>query len=392
MKSCLIFISLQLWAFISLAQSVHIVSPADADSLVSTPINYHFAYYNSLVSNKGKLFIFLPGTGGVPYNYRQITAHAANLGYHSFGLTYPNAEAVNYLCAGYADTTCHSRARWEIFDGQDRSNEVQVDSINCIKRRAVKLLQYLDSHFPSENWGQYFTGDSIIWNKVILSGHSQGGGHAAFISKIRPVHRVVMFGAMDWVGLLNRNADWITWPGATPDSAYFGFTHQQDEQIDWNKQLITWNNYGMNAFGNALSIDTSLFPYRGSHMLTTLEIPMNDTTKYHGCVVTDNYTPMTGSTPLFAQVWTYLISQPNTSIDLPKNEIIEAIYFYPNPARSMIHFSDYIESITLLDTDGRIIHQAFNQKEINLSNLSKGIYFIRIIQGNFSTSQRILIQ
>jgi hypothetical protein len=34
-----------------------------------------------------------------------------------------------------------------------------------------------------------------------------------------------MFAAMDWVFVLNRNADWITWSSLTPIERYYGFAH-----------------------------------------------------------------------------------------------------------------------------------------------------------------------
>ena len=106
-----------------------------------------------------------------------------------------------------------------------------MDTNNCIERRTLKLLQYLHNNYPSENWEHYFSGNQINWNKIIVTGHSQGGGHPGIISKIKQVDRVAMFAAMDWITLLNRNADWITWNGPTPTDRYYGFIHQDDELL-----------------------------------------------------------------------------------------------------------------------------------------------------------------
>ena len=101
-------------------QTEHMVQPNTADPLSGAPNNNHFIYTNPSVTQKNKLFLFFPGTGAAPFNYREILKHAANLGYHAIGLTYPNSDAINQICLTTTDTTCHSRARLEVFDGIDR--------------------------------------------------------------------------------------------------------------------------------------------------------------------------------------------------------------------------------------------------------------------------------
>ena len=46
----------------------------------------------------GKLFVFLPGTGGVPTSNQLLLSTAADLGYHVIGLSYPNSTAVGTRC------------------------------------------------------------------------------------------------------------------------------------------------------------------------------------------------------------------------------------------------------------------------------------------------------
>ena len=77
------------------SQTQHIVQPNIADPSSGAPNNNHFIYINQTITPKNKLFLFFPGTYAVPYNYREILKHAANLGYHSIGLTYPNSGAIN---------------------------------------------------------------------------------------------------------------------------------------------------------------------------------------------------------------------------------------------------------------------------------------------------------
>ncbi len=376
------------------AQTEHTVRPNSADPLSGTPNNFHYAYINQTLNQKNKLFLFFPGTGALPYFYQEILKHAANLGYHAIGLTYPNKEAINQICLTTTDTTCHSKARLEVFDGIDRHPDLSIDENNCIERRTLKLLQYLQLNFPSENWGQYYIDNQILWDKIMVSGHSQGGGHAGIISKIKQVDRVVMFAAMDWITLLNRNADWITWNGATPNDRYYGFSHHNDESVNFNKIQTTWDNYGMKEFGNLALVDSLSSPYNGSHKLYTLLTPANDPSKFHGSVVADSYTPFSSNVPVYAPVWTYMMEGDNV---LSANEAvknIEKCSVYPNPARSHIniHCSNGLGPYySIFNIQGKKLRiGVVDDKAIDLSDLSRGIYILNIQGDTFVNTVKIL--
>lgn len=363
-------------------QTEHTVQPNTADPLSGAPNNYHFAYINKTITQKNKLFLFFPGTGAVPFNYKLIIQHAANLGYHAIGLTYPNSDAINSICQSSSDTTCHSRARLEVFDGTDRHSSINVDVNNCIERRTLKLLQYLNTAYPSENWSQYYSGSQILWNKVIVSGHSQGGGHAGLISKIKQVDRVVMFAAMDWISPLNRNADWITWNGPTAKNSYFGLTHQKDEYVNFNLIQTTWKNYGMNDFGSLAFVDTSSDPYNHSHQLYTLLKPANDSTQYHGSVVADAYTPIQTGAPVFAPVWTYMIEGNGLSSSIKSINELLSFNAFPNPAGPVLNISGFDGSdidYAIFNLQGQLLlNGKLESNLIDVSKLKSGIYFLNI--------------
>lgn len=375
-------------------QIEHLVQPNMVDSLSGAPNNNHFVYTNQTISQKNKLFLFFPGTGAVPYNYREILKHAANLGYHAIGLTYPNSEAINQICLASTDTTCHSRARLEVFDGVDRHADVNVDVNNCIERRALRLLQYLSSHYPSENWGQYYIGNQIQWNKVIVSGHSQGGGHAGVISKIKEVDRVVMFAAMDWIPLLNRNADWITWHGPTPADRYYGFVHQNDESVDFEIVQTTWDNYGMNSFGHLVLVDTCNNSFENSHKLYTVLTPANDSTKYHNAVVVDVHTPMHLGLPVYAPVWTYMIQGSGALTSTHSSQYIQSLNIYPNPSCSFFNIQglngDHT-SYSVFNLQGKMVESGrIVNNKIDIPNLNEGVYILKIEGEFFSSSIKII--
>jgi hypothetical protein len=384
MKSFLFF-SLTLFSFILDSQTLHTVTPSQTSPVPLSPNNNHFAYYNAALTQKNKLVLFFPGTGAVPFNYTEFLKTAANLGYHSIGLTYPNPVQINQLCGTSTDTTCHGLARYEVFDGVDRSSLLAIDSNNCIQNRTIKLLQYLAAQYPSENWAQYFTGNTILWNKIIVAGHSQGGGHAGFISKIKLVDRVVMFAAMDWIPLLNRNADWITWSGPTASSNYFGFIHMDDELVDFTNVQTTWQNYGMAPFGPLTFVDNTVSPYGNTHRLYTNLTPANDTSKYHACVVSDAYTPtLINGSFAFKPVWEYMMDAP-ISASINTVETITKPSVGPNPFKDYIQINSLNVSAckwVLYNMLGMPVMQGSETKNIVTESLVNGIYILKLTQNS----------
>jgi len=70
-----------------------------------------------------------------------------------------------------------------------------VDPANSITARVGKLLEYLDGENPSKGWGDLYTAGSDpepIWSKLIVMGHSQGAGHAAYLGQTKELMGAVM--------------------------------------------------------------------------------------------------------------------------------------------------------------------------------------------------------
>lgn len=375
-------------SFSAFAQTEHIILPSEVNPNGATPDHEHYVYLEESVEAQNKLFLFLPGTGGQPFHYRKILRAAADLGYHAIGLTYPNEKAINVVCALTLDTTCHSRARLEIFDGEDRHNNIEVDVDNSIQTRIIKLLQYLEEQYPSENWGQYLEGDAIVWEKIVVSGHSQGGGHAGIISKIKKVCRAVMFAANDRIPLLNRNADWITWEGLTPEDRYFGFTHENDEAVDFGNIQISWENYGMFEYGDLVLVDSISTPYENSRTLYTKITPAFNPNKFHNAVVVDLHTPMQGGVPVLLPVWNYLIDCPEQSTGTDDVDYFSKSIIYPNPFQEVIHIKGghSNQTFSLSNIQGQLIQKDALKEVIYTNDLSPGIYFLTL----FDLSQNVV--
>jgi hypothetical protein len=294
----------------------YFIPPQDTDPQIDINLEAHYVAINRFVRPKNQLFLFFPGTGGTPFFQQQLSNTAANLGFHAIGLNYPNDQAVNMICGGAsADLDCYAKVRLEIKDGADRTPLVNVNRANSIENRLIKLLQYLDKRFPDDRWGQYLENDNEIkWASIVVSGHSQGGGHAGIIGRYHLVARVVMFAAMDFNGRERRPANWIAEPGSTPNATpaerFYGFSHQRDDRVNFtilSRQV--WPAYGMNDFGKVANVDDAAPPYGTTHSLTSnLDTP---TGNFHGCVAVDrNLALQADGTPIYKPVWEYLLATP----------------------------------------------------------------------------------
>ncbi|MBS1795754.1 MAG: hypothetical protein JSS81_18005 [Acidobacteria bacterium] len=288
-----------------------LVAPAATDPNITINLNNHYVSINRTAAPKNRLFVFLPGTGGVAVNYLEVNQTAADLGFHAVNLTYPNDDAVNTLCgAPNVDLDCYAKVRLETLDGVDRTPLVTVSRANSIENRLIKLLIYLRNQFPADNWGQFLIDDATPdWSKIVVAGHSQGGGHAGIIGRYHAVARVVMFAAMDFNGLANSPANWIahpeTTPNATPPERFRGFCHQRDEQVNFT--LLTtriWPAYGMPAAGAVVNVDTTAPPYNDTHSLTS-NIECDN---FHGCIAADARLVRVDGVPVYKPVWEYLLS------------------------------------------------------------------------------------
>ncbi len=337
--ACLLFLLFTITGGFS--QTLQVVLPSQTDTNITQYNNYHYVYFNSGVTARGQLLVFLPGTGGRPSGCTDVLKTGANLGFHTIGLMYPNGATMNSLCGDSTDPDCYAEVRLAVING-GTNNEITVAGTDSITNRLVKLLQYLVANDPAQNWGQFLTAQSdLIWPKIVICGHSQGAGHAGLIAKVYPVARSVMLSDTDWWTpngqLPGQPADWISSPGVTPDQFYFGFVHVQDSLIPYAEEIPTWEDYGLAQFGGPLLVESNAVPYWGSHMLTTDLTPQNGLTglNCHDATAVDTATPLAadGVTPVYQPVWQYMLVGPP---ELPQMQLLMSA-----PGQAQIAFATY---------------------------------------------------
>jgi len=382
----LILITISFYAKAQLIQ--YQILPNVTDTNINTFTNadqQHFVFLNNSVSKKNQLFVILPGTNENPSEVQRIDSLAANLGYHSIGLMYPNNPAIGLLCNSSSDIECYTNTRLEIIDGTDRTTLVTVDRANCIENRIIKLLQYLQQQNPSENWSQFLDNGNIIWEKVVIAGQSQGGGHAGLIAKYHKVARVLFFASpKDFSIYFSNPANWIDSTNQTPASRYFAFTHSSDNfGCTFSQQQMIYTNLGMSQFGSAVNTDSTISPYNNSHILTST-ITENSSADAHRCVVDDSYVKLDiNNIPIYRPVWVYMLNSVISG--MIENDKSDNISIYPNPAKNLLTIKNAKQNsfVTIYDISGKqMICSKLLNEQIDISELPNGFYTI-IIKSNY---------
>ena len=370
------------------------IKPSNTEPLINDTVwnDSNYIYINHTATSLNKLFLFLPGSYAIPRYYKAITKKAANMGYHSIGLCYPNSWSMLGKCGYCADTNCHYNLRREVFYGINYSDSVDVDSVNCIKNRIIRLLEYLDIIYPNDNWGQYLDNNNEpVWNKIVFGGHSQGGGYGPLVALTNNVARLLLFASNDWSFYYNRPANWYSFPKVTLPNNYYSFTHLQDGFHELN---ISMNKLGIDT-SLCINVDTSSFPYLQSHILTTNDTSAIDTTwfAYHNSIILDYYVPVDSlGNYVFNKVWEYLLSMDTTTniLEISPTKVF-ICNIYPNPTTGIFTVEgEDIQSIEIINIKGQMVKIFIidnYQSSIDLSNQPKGIYVIKIV-----TDKRIAVK
>jgi hypothetical protein len=273
------------------------------------------------VAARGKLLVFIPGTQGRPTQYTSILRAGASRGFHAVGVNYPNQTAMGSLCQFSVDPECYWSARNVVVfgGGTPVSGQSPVTPADSIVNRLNRLLAWLHANQPGEAWGQYLLGDGTVdWRKVVLAGHSQGGGHVGVLAKTVELARAVYFSSPeDWNELTDQPAGWTSVrPNVTPASVQFGFGADSDTLVPNAHAFAHWDGLGLpRPPSGPVTTDGGAAPFSGSRQLRTA-LPYNPASsaltvalRNHGITVVDVSTPVDGSgRPLFdvSGVWQYL--------------------------------------------------------------------------------------
>jgi len=285
------------------------IAPTATSASLSGPSSPDLAAVDTAVPSNGELLVFLPGTDGHPDCCQYLLETAARTGFLAVGLTYDNTEAVGEICLD--DLSCYTTVRQDDFDGSTPSSFTDITPANSIQSRLVDLLQYLAAAHPSQGWGSFLAGSTPVWSKIVVAGHSQGGGDAAYIAKIRAVEGVVMLSS-DVDSTATRPpvaATYLTTGHLIPLDRYIGFDHAADP---FNDKIETdWTALDLQSFGPAVSVDGKRPPFGNSHeLLTSAAVPPGPAPALatHDSTAVDVQTPLCADgLPAFVPVWRYMM-------------------------------------------------------------------------------------
>ena len=251
------------------------------------------------------LFLFLPGTFGAPSQYSDFLKAAARHGQHVIGLSYINHQATRPICNTGPDRHCHGELRAEIILGLPSSPHIEVDRANSIEGRLVSLLRKLDADYPEQGWNRYLHEDSPRWDRIAVSGYSQGAGHAAYIAHHMRVLKAGLYSGPGDVNepLGSRPAAWLDATPLTPPSRIAGFTHRHDEVARFDRVRANWSALGLT--GASIDIDREAPTSTRSRQYHT-NLPAAKTNPYanHASTIRDLYIPRDEHNhPLFLNIW-----------------------------------------------------------------------------------------
>ncbi|MBK5278415.1 MAG: hypothetical protein JJE09_06095 [Bacteroidia bacterium] len=288
----------------------YLVLPQSTDEAIQTATTFHYAFVDTRTALQGKLFIFLGGTGSTPQNYSAINKTATKLGYHVINLIYPNT-IDGQACKNRSDPNCFENYHEEMIFGGTQSDLIAVNAANSISNRILKLLQRLNNLNPNNGWNQFYEGSELTYSKFVVSGHSQGGGHAAYLGQKFAVDRVVLFSSPnDYSEVENQPANWCRVEFATPADRFYGLMHKRDETLDIAKQYAIWKGMSMLTAIDTSSADGSTYSNYNA-LVANFEPNSKAVTLplYHNLTAQDYALPSGDELAHLKQVWIHLIGK-----------------------------------------------------------------------------------
>jgi pimeloyl-ACP methyl ester carboxylesterase len=203
----------------------------------------HLASVDRAATPRHRLAVFLSGTGGIAATKVDLLDVLARDGYHAIALDYPNT-VVAAKFRPSKDRHAFDGYRRAIAFGGRVDETLTVAPASSIEARISAALRHLATTRSAEGWSEYTDRAGVVWDKLILLGHSQGAGHAAYLAQARKVAKVlVIAGPQDYLTELNQPAPWLSAASLTPRERYRVLLHRDDEydvklQIAANRALL----------------------------------------------------------------------------------------------------------------------------------------------------------
>ncbi|ROP66663.1 BPSS1187 family protein [Curtobacterium sp. PhB115] len=267
-------------------------------------------------SADGPLLLFLPATRSRPAEYQRFLGAALADGYHVLGLDYWNlGRTLSGTCEG--DARCYGMVQRNRFDGTRPSEFSSVSPAGSIVSRLRDAIAYLHDHDPEGGWGRFIGhDDDIAWQDVVVAGHSQGGGEAAYIAHIRSVRGALMFSSpVESRG--PAHAAWMDRPGKTPVDRMYAI----DDVRDGFGPRITgsWEVLGLDGVDGPFRTDTE--PPLGGAEPHAILTDVRGRGKAHSLIIKDTTPLGPDGAPRMQALWQWMLHRfPTEAADTPSSD------------------------------------------------------------------------
>lgn len=189
----------------------------------SAAANRYHRIYRPSASARPQLVVHLPGLSNEPENHTQLIKTAAYTGFRAIALVWRNETLASDDCATAADfNVCLDATRTERGFGGDAQS---------VQSELATVLSALNADHPLDGWADFLNGGLPAWEKIILTGYSEGGNQSAFMAKQVRFNSVILISGGGNFGVPPPNstgdpiADWLNRAGATSGSDHFVLYH-----------------------------------------------------------------------------------------------------------------------------------------------------------------------
>ena len=368
------------------------IRASQTDPKIAWELSGSQVLFHSSCPTRGKLLLYLVGSFDGTNQTFKFGTLAAQMGYHVIILKYENSVAAQSACANSSNSSCYEDFRKEIIYGVESSTAVDVDSIHSVVNRVNRLLEYLNQNFANEQWDQFLVGQEVDWTKVTVAGHSQGGGHAAYIAQEELVDRAIFFaGPNDYSSYFSGPASWLSKSFQTPGTSLFGFNNLQDDVVDFADQMQVWQSIPFSKKDTVI-IDGKLNPFGFGQALYTNYHANGSGSENHSAVVRDPETPLDGNgKPVYLEVWKYLLGELNTTSKRAINQTSDARIFTTGATLNFDPNGTSVDELQVISPSGQIVfQQAEVSDQLSLSNFSKGVYMILWKEAGITHARKLI--
>jgi hypothetical protein len=247
--------------------TVKLLSSTVDPAITFLPTNYQLAAFAAPgVARRDLLVVTLPASGS-SCGMGAFENTATKLGFDLICVNYSNAASQIVICDG--DAECFGNISQAKFDasgacsvpngmhcGVDPTTGLSYVNSNpsdAITQRISTMLQYLNSNGYNLNgtdWGNYLSGTTPRWDKMIIGGHSQGGAMATFAAYQQVIARAVNLSAPPGATPISNVMTAGTFfggPRATDIRNFYGFVSTNDLLYKEGRYSAVWSAMGFTA-------------------------------------------------------------------------------------------------------------------------------------------------